>query len=130
MFPFSLLWLNRLASLLILVCFKPLQSKTAQCTVTASHKLAWVKRLNLHSDLETHKADTYLSFQKQELTTVLLILMGMLVQYEHAPGCFSFINLDGEESAGFWADWCPGILWMATKENYFIFLKLPYKLLI
>lgn len=130
MFPFSLLWLNRLASLLILVCFKPLQNKTVQCTVTAWYKLAWAKRLNLHSNLETRQADTYLSFQKEELTTVLLILKGMLVQYEHAPRCFSFINLDGEESAGFWADGCPGILWMVTKENYFIFLKLPYKLLI
>lgn len=52
----------------------------------------------------------------------------MLVQYEHAPRCFSFINLDGEDSAGFSADGCPGILWMATKENYFIFLKLALQI--
>lgn len=69
MLPFSLLWLNRRASLLILVCFKPLQNKTAQYTVTACY--IWDNRLSLPSSLETHQAYTYLFFQMQELTTTL-----------------------------------------------------------
>lgn len=62
MLPFSLLWLSRRASLLILVCFKPLQNKPTQYSVTVWYKLAWVKRLSLQSSLETHQAYTYLWF--------------------------------------------------------------------